>query len=107
MGILGRMTRLAALSVCASVLIASCGGGNSVTVPIISNPSQVQVDQNAASSAIALLNVYRGIGSVAPVSLDTDLCKGCQLHANYLTTNSVSLGSVGLQAHSELPAMPG
>jgi len=67
----------------------------------------VQVDQSAASEAVAILNSYRAIGSLAPVTLDSNLCKGCQLHANYLTTNAVSLSAVGLVAHTESQSMPG
>ena len=108
MGIAGRMGRLGVLFFAAMLLVASCsGGGTSSTVPIVTNPSQVQVDQNTAATAVALLNQYRMLGSIDPVALDADLCKGCQLHANYLSSNSVSLSSVGLKAHTETPGAIG
>jgi hypothetical protein len=107
MGIAGRMGRLGVLLVSATLLVASCSGGISATVPIVTKPGQVQVDQSTAERAVSLLNTYRLLGSIDPVALDTDLCKGCQLHANYLTSNSVSLGVVGLKAHTETPGTNG
>lgn len=102
------MARLAVLIFLALMLAASCGGGQGAVLPPgSSNPSNVQVDQNAASSALAVLNEYRRMCSIPPVALDTKLSKGAQLHANYLYTNSVSLGAVGLQAHKEFPGTPG
>jgi len=101
MGFSGRVTGwLAGLTVATVLLVVSCTGPAS-TSAIVTTPSQVQVDESSASTAVAILNHYRSLGSLAPVTLDDDLCKGCQLHANYLAANSVSLASVGLQAHTE------
>ena len=89
------------------MLAASCVGGSSTTTPPALNPADVQVDQNTAATAVQLLNSYRVLGSIDPVVLDTDLSMGCQLHANYLTANLVSLSTVGLKAHTETPGALG
>jgi hypothetical protein len=56
---------------------------------------------------VARLNFYRSQASLEPVELDYDLSRGCQLHANYLAGNAISLAAVGLNAHEESAAMPG
>jgi hypothetical protein len=96
------MARLAVVAITVLLFAASCGGGSAATVPAL-NPAQVQVNHTTAASAVDLLNYYRSLGSLDSVVLDSDLCKGCQLHANYLVANSVSLSNVGLQAHTETP----
>ena len=103
------MARLAFVSIVAATLLTACGaGGTTVSGPPVSgNPAQVQVNQAAGTAALALLNEYRAIGSLPPVALDANLCKGCQLHANYLYTNTIKLGTVGLQAHTETVGLPG
>lgn len=103
------MARLLAFCIVALMLAAaSCAGGSTgSTVPIVTNPSLVQVDHTTASSAVEILNYYRSLGSLDAAVLDQDLCKGCQLHANYLAGNSVSLSVVGLKAHTETPGVNG
>jgi len=102
------MAGLLALACFALLAVASCTGGSAgTTIPIVTNPAQVQVNHTAASNAIDLLNYYRSLGSLDLVTTDSDLCKGCQLHANYLSGNSVSLNAVGLKAHTETPGTAG
>src|SRR5688500_13869365 len=72
MATLGRMANLAALSIIALTLAVSCGmgGGSAVTLPPVTDPRNVQVDQTAASGALGILNTYRKLGSLDPVQLD-------------------------------------
>jgi hypothetical protein len=114
MGFTLRMAKRAFLSSILSLLavfVLACaggGGGSSITTPWPgSDPNDVPMDYGAATSVVAQLNYYRSLGSLPPVTLDHGLSSGCQLHANYLQLNSVSLGSVGLAAHTETKGLPG
>jgi uncharacterized protein YkwD len=56
---------------------------------------------------VAQVNAYRKIAGVEPVSLDPELSKGCQAHAEYLARNHGRPELQGLNVHKEDPSLPG
>jgi hypothetical protein len=95
-----------ALCLGATLILAACSGGGSAAYPNLPGVP-VAVDIFAASAAVARLNVYRAQAGLPPVDLDLDLSRGCQMHANYLDYNRISLTVVGLGAHAQTPNLPG
>ncbi len=89
-----------------AVLQVSCSpsGGTAQGWPGINDTARVNF--SAAYSAVSRFNDIRREVGVQTVGLDYDLSRGCQLHADYLKANTVSLGLVGLDAHHEDEARP-
>ncbi|UNM08836.1 MAG: CAP domain-containing protein [Planctomycetales bacterium] len=82
-------------------LLPSCGASENSSSgwPGIDDPARVNF--SAAYNAVSRFNEYRESVGVQKVDLDYDLSRGCQLHADYLKHNSISLNVVGLDAHTE------
>lgn len=99
MGKHGLITALLLAAV--SMLLSACSAdsGNSLGWPGINDPARVNF--SAAYDAVFRFNEHRRSAGVQTVELDYDLSRGCQLHADYLKQNSISLHSVGLSAHTE------
>lgn len=87
--------------VCLCIPLAGCsaGSGSGQGWPGINDTARVNF--SAAYNAVYRFNEYRREVGVQTVDLDYDLSRGCQLHADYLKDNSVSLNVVGLSAHSQ------
>jgi hypothetical protein len=83
------------------VFLSACGSGGTSRLgwPGINDPARVNF--SAAYDAVTRFNEHRRSAGVQTVDLDYDLSRGCQLHADYLKHNSISLNAVGLNAHTE------
>ena len=87
-----------------SIALAGLAACSSASTNVLGWPGindTARVNFSAAYDSVFLLNEYRRSVGVQTVDLDYDLSRGCQLHANYLEQNSLSLNSIGLQAHTE------
>jgi uncharacterized protein YkwD len=60
-----------------------------------------------AEKMLARVNYHRRNAGLAPVKLDPELSKGCQLHARYLSRNANNPATRGLEMHREDPSLPG
>lgn len=83
------------------LLCAGCTSGNGGSQGWPGIDDTARVNFNAAYDAVLRFNEYRSAVGVQTVDLDYDLSRGCQLHADYLRLNAVSLSTVGLDAHTQ------
>jgi FHA domain-containing protein/cysteine-rich secretory family protein len=63
----------------------------------------------ADASWLDVLNRYRTIAGLLPVTLDPSLAQGVEAHARYVVANyseAIKRGSIGGEAHTEDPAKP-
>ncbi len=61
----------------------------------------------AALQVVARLNEFRKQAGVPAVTLDAELSRGCQAHADYLVRNSETLARKNGSVNDEDPALPG
>jgi hypothetical protein len=57
--------------------------------------------------ALHLVNRYRQLAGLTPVTLDQKLSAGCMEHANYMVQNQGTEAMAGLNAHTQRPGLPG
>jgi uncharacterized protein YkwD len=60
-----------------------------------------------AQQALEKVNGIRKTAGLAPVTMDTELSRGCLAHARYLVRNLGHPKTEGLGAHDEDPSLPG
>lgn len=63
--------------------------------------------QAAAQNAIGRLNHIRELAGLSPVTLDPEISKGCQAHADYLARNGKLRNDPMFSAVDENPSLPG
>jgi uncharacterized protein YkwD len=57
-------------------------------IPTFQFKNEITYDRDAAQAALERLNYYRELAGSPPVTLDEDLSRACQLHADFLILNN-------------------
>ena len=63
--------------------------------------------REVAEQLLADLNRHRRVAGLGEVTLDEQLSRACQLHADYLARNLANPATAGLNVHEENPKLPG
>jgi hypothetical protein len=70
-------------------------------------PAAAQKKETPDQEALRVINGYRTLAGLQPVSLDAKLGKGCMEHASYMLLNRGTDAMAGLNAHHQDPKLPG
>jgi uncharacterized protein YkwD len=97
---MGRRTALAFLV----LLVIASWSSEAKVQPV---PNSGSRDESPANRALFLINLYRTLAHVAPISLEPTLSQECSEHARYMLLNSDKRAMMGMNAHKQDSTLPG